>query len=584
MPAPTEQQLLANFSATRSEDAFERLVSLHIGMVLSCALRTTQDRGLAEEIAQNVFTVLARKASRLTAGAGLAGWLHKTTLYETKQALRGRSRRERKMKALAEHNQLEGKGATPVDDILPIVDEAIDGLPEGDRRLVILHFLEGRTFAEISKLLGKSEGACQRQASRAIGKLRNLLGHRGAIASVGALGTLLTASSVKAAPAALVASVATGAVAGASTLTNTSLLANAIQTMTYAKTKIAVLVAATAAVPIGIQFKANNDLKEDLRGYELRGIAFEEQSERLAQLEKVITELPGGAEAIAKLGPDGRWIGAGRSNTGSLATVAEKNSPPSALRGALSKPTGSRSGQKAIDEEQDPAAVAGLEAADDLLENPAMGELVKQQMQVQIEIEYRDLFDHLGLDEERREQVIALMLDQSLNAASDFESMDLSDPESMSKLVAESAARDASLRNLLGDEAFEVFESFEDSKAERQKLATFRVSLEAQGQELPFQLEQELMAIMHEERNRPGAVLADVSILEGELEQLQNGVVTPAAAAAIVATERELQGRILQRAAEFLTPQQLDLFRGNLENHIELIQNSHAELENEENE
>ena len=45
-------------------------------------------------------------------------------------------------------------------------DEAIDELPEGDRRLILLHYFEGRSFREISVSVGKSEAASQNEPWR----------------------------------------------------------------------------------------------------------------------------------------------------------------------------------------------------------------------------------------------------------------------------------------------------------------------------------------------------------------------------------------------------------------------------------
>ena len=596
MTATTEQQLLSEFVSTRSEDAFQSLVGLHIDMVLGCALRITRDRGLAEEIAQNVFTVLARKASRLKAGAGLAGWLHKTTLYETKHALRGRSRRERKMKALAEHEQIENLSSTPEDDVLPLVDEAIDALPEGDRQLVLLHYLEGRSFAEISASLGKSEGACQKQASRAIAKLRTALGRRGAVASVAALGSLLTAGSAKAAPAALVSTISSGAITGAASLTSTSLLVNAIQTMTYAKTKIAVLVAAAAAVPIGVQFKANHDLKEDLRGYEQVETAFAAQSERLAQLERAIVELPGGGEAIAKLGGPKPMNGRGIGQV-AAADPRKRDLGGAGLgtRGGGKKSDGVSVGSEEPEETKPESALASLMGnmgeMEDWMDNPAMRQLVEKQMEVQIEVNYGALFDHLELSDEQRALVSAAMLEKSLGAIGSAGALSLGDPEVVSQIVAESAEYDAKLKELFGEEDFEVFKRYEESQAERQELTTFRSSLEAQGQELTFELENQLMAIMHEEGSRTGVEnLSEGSSSEvGELieppeglssdigeqlNEIQNGIYSPELIGSLMAQERGKRTRVLQRAAEILSPEQLEAFRSNQQSYLEMMQNS----------
>ena len=67
----TEQHPLEAFLTDRSDAAFEQLVAEHLGLVYGCALRRTRNPELAEDIAQQVFTILARKAPRLNAGGGL---------------------------------------------------------------------------------------------------------------------------------------------------------------------------------------------------------------------------------------------------------------------------------------------------------------------------------------------------------------------------------------------------------------------------------------------------------------------------------------------------------------------------------
>ena len=54
--------LLKLFTQERDEAAFTKLVGRHLGMVYGVVYRRTGSRELAEELTQNVFTALARKA------------------------------------------------------------------------------------------------------------------------------------------------------------------------------------------------------------------------------------------------------------------------------------------------------------------------------------------------------------------------------------------------------------------------------------------------------------------------------------------------------------------------------------------
>ena len=54
------EQLLKEFlQSERSEKSFARLVEVTGGLVYGSAFRRTGDRALAEEVAQNVFVILA---------------------------------------------------------------------------------------------------------------------------------------------------------------------------------------------------------------------------------------------------------------------------------------------------------------------------------------------------------------------------------------------------------------------------------------------------------------------------------------------------------------------------------------------
>jgi DNA-directed RNA polymerase specialized sigma24 family protein len=73
----TDHQLLRRFAVEHSEDAFSELVARYLPLVYSAGLRQTGgDIHLARDIAQSVFSDLARKAPSLSINVVLAGWLH----------------------------------------------------------------------------------------------------------------------------------------------------------------------------------------------------------------------------------------------------------------------------------------------------------------------------------------------------------------------------------------------------------------------------------------------------------------------------------------------------------------------------
>ena len=89
-----DMALVRVFAASHSEPAFATLVQRHLGLVHSAALRQVGDAHLAEEIAQAVFLILARKAPSLGPKTILSAWLYRTTRYAAGDALKANRRRQ----------------------------------------------------------------------------------------------------------------------------------------------------------------------------------------------------------------------------------------------------------------------------------------------------------------------------------------------------------------------------------------------------------------------------------------------------------------------------------------------------------
>src|SRR5216117_2108116 len=88
------QKLLAEYVQTGSEAAFRELVTRHVNLVYSAALRLVGgDTHRAEDVAQTVFVDLAGRARTLSPDVVLGGWLHRHTCFVAAKAMRGERRR-----------------------------------------------------------------------------------------------------------------------------------------------------------------------------------------------------------------------------------------------------------------------------------------------------------------------------------------------------------------------------------------------------------------------------------------------------------------------------------------------------------
>jgi DNA-directed RNA polymerase specialized sigma24 family protein len=77
-------ELLRRYARDGSEEAFDAVVSRHLNLVYSVALRHLGNLHQAEETTQAVFVILARKAHSLRKGTLLPGWLHKDCLVHSR--------------------------------------------------------------------------------------------------------------------------------------------------------------------------------------------------------------------------------------------------------------------------------------------------------------------------------------------------------------------------------------------------------------------------------------------------------------------------------------------------------------------
>src|SRR5438445_3809651 len=120
-------ELLRQFVRQGDQQAFAGVVRRHLDLVYATALRKVEDQGAAEEVAQNVFAALARKAWRFAPDDSLPTWLYRTALLESKLWLRGELRRRRREQAAAELGTIMKfpDEQSALRALMPLLDEAL---------------------------------------------------------------------------------------------------------------------------------------------------------------------------------------------------------------------------------------------------------------------------------------------------------------------------------------------------------------------------------------------------------------------------------------------------------------------------
>jgi len=191
------QNSLEQYLKTGSDVAFEELVKAHGDLVFGVALRSTNSRELSEEITQEVFITLAKKAESIRESHKLPGWLHRTTVFCAANANRKEMNRRKTMKKYVDESE---EINVSLDDepgwqeILPVLDRAISLLPQHDQEALLMRYYEKSSYQKIARFIGKSETACRKKVARALEKLEKSLRKEGVVVTPSVLGVGLNAN------------------------------------------------------------------------------------------------------------------------------------------------------------------------------------------------------------------------------------------------------------------------------------------------------------------------------------------------------------------------------------------------------
>src|ERR1035437_4327720 len=153
-----DRALLREYALRNSQEAFATLVHRHLNLVYSVALRQLGDSAQAQDVAQAVFIILARKAGQLCTGTLLQGWLYQAARLTALRLARDEHLRRQREQEAQMQRQLDESHPEPAwHELAPVLDEAMSRLGEGERNAILLRFFEGRSFAEGAVKLGSTE-------------------------------------------------------------------------------------------------------------------------------------------------------------------------------------------------------------------------------------------------------------------------------------------------------------------------------------------------------------------------------------------------------------------------------------------
>ena len=173
--APSAEAEWVAEARTGSATAFECLYRHHVGRVYALCLRMTGNTAMAEDLTQETFIRAWRGLGTFRGDSSFATWLHRLAVNQVLSDRRSAARRKVRNEEAHERHWARDTGAGNAGGTKLDLEQAIASLPEGARRVFVLHDMEGYRHDEVASVMGTAVGTSKAQLHRARKLLREAL-------------------------------------------------------------------------------------------------------------------------------------------------------------------------------------------------------------------------------------------------------------------------------------------------------------------------------------------------------------------------------------------------------------------------
>lgn len=173
----SDQELIQRYLNSHQQNYFGELYDRYADKVYGKCFSILQDRALAEDAAQDVFTKIFLRLSSFNGKSKFSTWIYSITYNYCIDLVR-KNKKQKYILSVDRENTPEIADNKEISDAelleieLERLSKILDNISPEDKAILILKYQDGISIREISKIINKSESAVKMQLKRAKAKIK----------------------------------------------------------------------------------------------------------------------------------------------------------------------------------------------------------------------------------------------------------------------------------------------------------------------------------------------------------------------------------------------------------------------------
>lgn len=140
------------------------------------AFKLTQDRGIAEEIAADAFIKTWKMHAKLNSYFGIKSYLYKVVFRDSLAVIaKNKKRKEQPKEGIEAIDHLTAMDKLIGTEVYRLIHSALKNLSPGNRKVMIMHYLDGKSTGEISRELQLHPSTIKTQKKQGLAALKKVI-------------------------------------------------------------------------------------------------------------------------------------------------------------------------------------------------------------------------------------------------------------------------------------------------------------------------------------------------------------------------------------------------------------------------